>query len=81
MDLGLLNELEQRSELQEFHLLPAARADLLRRLGRIQEAAEAYRQALFLATNDVENSLLAEKAGGNGNSIRPQQFPGYFNAV
>jgi len=35
-------------------LLPAARADLLRRLGRKGEAADAYRQALSLATNDIE---------------------------
>jgi len=37
--LALLDELEGREELEEFHLLPAARADLLRRLGRMGEAA------------------------------------------
>ena len=40
--------------LPQYHLLPATRAELLLRLGRHQEAAEAFRQALALVTNDVE---------------------------
>jgi RNA polymerase sigma-70 factor (ECF subfamily) len=56
--LALLDDIERRGELSEFHLLPVARADLLRRLGRNAEAAEAYRQALGLATNDVERRFL-----------------------
>jgi RNA polymerase sigma-70 factor, ECF subfamily len=68
--LAILDELAKREELSEFHLLPAARADLLRRLRRIPEAADAYRQALSLATNDVEVRFLrrrlaeAEKQSG-----------------
>src|SRR6266436_102114 len=46
--LALLDEIEKREELEKFHLLPAARADLLRRLGRNEEAAETYRRALTL---------------------------------
>jgi RNA polymerase sigma-70 factor (ECF subfamily) len=68
--LALLDELQQRRELAEFHLLPAARADLLRRLGRMGEAAEAYQRALGLATNDIERKFLrrrvAEMEQGNG---------------
>jgi RNA polymerase sigma-70 factor (ECF subfamily) len=56
--LALLDEIEKREELEEFHLLPAARADLLRRLGRNGEAEEAYRRALTLATNDIERRFL-----------------------
>jgi len=56
--LALLDDLEKRGVLEDFHLLPVARADLLRRLGRNSEAAEAYRQALGLATNDVERRFL-----------------------
>jgi RNA polymerase sigma-70 factor (ECF subfamily) len=56
--LALLDELGKRGALAEFHLLPAARADLLRRLGRTGEAAVAYRQTLALATNDVERRFL-----------------------
>jgi RNA polymerase sigma-70 factor, ECF subfamily len=59
--LALLGELERRKELEEFHLLSAARADLLRRLGRMAEAAEAYRQALRLATNDIERRFLRRR--------------------
>jgi RNA polymerase sigma-70 factor (ECF subfamily) len=59
--LALLDEIERRQELGEFHLLPAARADLLRRLGRMAEAAEAYRRALMLATNDIERRFLRRR--------------------
>jgi RNA polymerase sigma-70 factor, ECF subfamily len=59
--LELLDELAQREELAEFHLLPAARADLLRRIGRLREAAEAYRKALRLATNDIERRFLRRR--------------------
>jgi RNA polymerase sigma-70 factor, ECF subfamily len=44
--------------LAEYHYLPAARADLLRRLGRYGEAAEAYRDALALVGNDAERDFL-----------------------
>jgi RNA polymerase sigma-70 factor (ECF subfamily) len=60
--LVLLDELQQRRELAEFHLLPAARADLLRRLGRMGEATEAYQRALGLATNDIERKFLRRRA-------------------
>lgn len=59
--LALLDNLAKRNELASFHLLPAARADLLRRLGRLAEAADAYRQALSLTTNDVERRFLARR--------------------
>jgi RNA polymerase sigma-70 factor, ECF subfamily len=59
--LALLDELESREALADFHLLPAARADLLRRLGRASEAADAYRRALALATNDVERRFLRRR--------------------
>jgi len=59
--LALLDEIEKREELKEFHLLPAARADLLRRLGRLPEGAEAYRRALTLATNDIERRFLRRR--------------------
>jgi RNA polymerase sigma-70 factor (ECF subfamily) len=62
--LALLGELETREELKEFHLLPAARADLLRRLGRTAEAAESYRRALALATNDIERRFLRRRLAG-----------------
>ncbi len=47
--------------LDDYHLLHAARADLLRRLGRRDEAAGAYRRALALAPNPVERDFLERR--------------------
>ena len=47
--------------LRGYHLLPAARADLLRKLGRTREAAAAYRAALDLAENGRERSFLERR--------------------
>jgi RNA polymerase sigma-70 factor (ECF subfamily) len=44
-----------------YHLLPAARANLLRSLGRRKEAAEAYRRALALVTNEPERRFLERR--------------------
>jgi RNA polymerase sigma-70 factor (ECF subfamily) len=48
-------------ELPGYHLLPAARADLLRRSGRRSEAATAYREALGLVTNEAERRYLERR--------------------
>lgn len=47
--------------LRRYHLLPAARADLLRRRGRTTEAATAYRAALELVGNERERSFLCRR--------------------
>jgi RNA polymerase sigma-70 factor, ECF subfamily len=47
--------------LDGYHLLHAARADLLRRLDRREEAAAAYRRALELTTNDAETRYLGRR--------------------
>jgi RNA polymerase sigma-70 factor (ECF subfamily) len=54
-------ELLATIDLPGYHLLPAARADLLRRLGRSLDAAKEYRAALAIVTNDVERRLLERK--------------------
>lgn len=56
--LVLLDELEASGELSDYHLLPAARADLLRRLGRRDDARAAYRRALELTSSDTERRFL-----------------------
>ncbi len=56
--LVLIDQLEARGELPGYHLVAAARADLLRRLGRHAEAAAAYRAAISQATNDSERRFL-----------------------
>jgi RNA polymerase sigma-70 factor (ECF subfamily) len=59
-DAGL-GEVDRVAGLDEYHLLHATRADLLRRLERHEEAAAAYRRALELATNPVERSYLERR--------------------
>ncbi|MGW3768006.1 RNA polymerase sigma factor [Actinomadura verrucosospora] len=49
--------------LDGYHLLHATRADLLRRLGRSEEAAAAYREALALARADADRRYLARRLG------------------
>ncbi|GIG90757.1 RNA polymerase sigma factor [Plantactinospora endophytica] len=56
--LRLLDVLDRDDRLAGYHLLPAARADLLRRLGRREEAAVAYRRALDLVGNEPERAFL-----------------------
>jgi RNA polymerase sigma-70 factor, ECF subfamily len=55
--LALLDELA----FDEHHLFHAARADLLRRAQRLDEAASAYRRALELVGNERERSFLARR--------------------
>lgn len=55
------SELADGGKLREYHLYHAARADLLRRLERNSDAAAAYREALRLATNDVERNYLTRR--------------------
>jgi RNA polymerase sigma-70 factor (ECF subfamily) len=61
--LRLLDDLETRGELRGYYLLPAARGDLARRLGRWAVAAEAYRHALALVTNETELRFLTKRLG------------------
>jgi len=61
--LALLDALEREGELAGFHLLPAARADLLRRLGRNAEAALAYDEALRTVGNAAERRYLERRRG------------------
>ncbi|MET8137316.1 DUF6596 domain-containing protein [Streptomyces sp. NPDC005251] len=57
-------ELEKGGRLAKYQYLPAIKADLLRRLGRSEEASIAYRRALELTENDAEREFLAERLAG-----------------
>ena len=59
--LQWLEDLEAKPELREYYLLPAARGDLLRRLQRWEEAADSYRQALSLVTNETARGFLSRR--------------------
>ena len=54
-------ELVERIDLPEYHLLHATRADLLRRLDRRPEAADAYRAALALEMNAADRGFLERR--------------------
>ncbi|MDX6551709.1 MAG: polymerase sigma-70 factor, subfamily, partial [Gaiellales bacterium] len=54
--LALVEELGESGELAGYHLLPATRADLLRRQGSYALASKAYEEALALVSTDVERA-------------------------
>jgi RNA polymerase sigma-70 factor, ECF subfamily len=59
--LALIDELAAGGDLDEYHLLHAARADLLRRAGSSAEAAKSYQRALMLVTNESERRYLERR--------------------
>jgi RNA polymerase sigma-70 factor (ECF subfamily) len=59
--LALVDELEQTGALSDYYLLPATRADLLRRLRRDGEAEAAYRRALELVPTEPERRFLRRR--------------------
>jgi RNA polymerase sigma-70 factor (ECF subfamily) len=62
--LARLDALETAAEaaLRGYHLFPAARADMLRRVGRFTEASACFRRAADLATNAAERRFLERRA-------------------
>jgi RNA polymerase sigma-70 factor (ECF subfamily) len=59
--LAIIENLADSGELAGYHHLPAARADMLRRLGRLPEAAVAYQEARDLAGTDAERRYLERR--------------------
>ena len=59
--LALVDAIAATGALDGYYLLPATRADLLRRLQRSDDAAAAYRDALALSTTDAERRYLARR--------------------
>lgn len=59
--LELIDDLSTRGDLNEYHLLHAAKADLLRRSGSADKAAKSYERALELVTNDSERRFLERR--------------------
>jgi RNA polymerase sigma-70 factor (ECF subfamily) len=59
--LALVDELAAAGSLDAYFLLPATRADLLRRLGRREEAAASYRDALLLVATGPERRFLSKR--------------------
>lgn len=59
--LALIDEIAASGDLDTYHLLHAARADLLRRAGSREQAARSYERALALVTNDSERRFLEQR--------------------
>jgi RNA polymerase sigma-70 factor (ECF subfamily) len=59
--LALIDAILQRGQLAEYHLAHAARADLCRRLGRVDEARAAYNRALTLTRVEPERRFLNKR--------------------
>jgi RNA polymerase sigma-70 factor (ECF subfamily) len=59
--LAIMDDLAAAGDLDGYYLLHAARADILRRLARREEALQAYRRALELASNRVEQDYLRRR--------------------
>jgi len=66
----LLNRLEDTGELNEYYLFHAARADLLRRTGRLDEAQIAYTRALERCQNNTERSFLSRRLAEIADQMR-----------
>jgi len=64
--LALIDGILRRGELASYHLAHSARADLLARLGRRDDALEAYKRALGLATLEPERRFLERRIGEVG---------------
>jgi RNA polymerase sigma-70 factor, ECF subfamily len=69
--LRRIDALAASGALADYHLLPAARADLLRRLGRLPEAAAAYREALALVGNQSDRRFLQRRLVEVGGAPAP----------
>jgi RNA polymerase sigma-70 factor (ECF subfamily) len=59
--LALIRAIRERGDLSGYHLLSSTEADLLRRLGRRAEAADAYRRALELVATEPERRFLERR--------------------
>ena len=59
--LRQIDDLGGSGALEQYHLFHAARADLLRRLGILDEAAKSYARALALVTNESERRFLERR--------------------
>jgi RNA polymerase sigma factor (sigma-70 family) len=62
--LELVEALAKEPTLENYHLLPAVRGDLLARLGRFKEARNQFRRAASLTRNQREKQLLLDKSKG-----------------
>ncbi len=75
--LDIVDGLAASNGLDNSHLLHAARADLLRRLGASVDAAQSYRRALALVTNESERRYLERRL----REVQPQAHNAGINQL
>jgi predicted RNA polymerase sigma factor len=68
--LAIVDRLAHKAVLKNYHLLPAVRGDLLRRLGRFEEARVAFETAAELASNSRERKLMQRRAADAADAAR-----------
>jgi predicted RNA polymerase sigma factor len=76
--LELVDEIAADPSLQDYHLLPSVRGDLLKKLGRLDEARAEFERAAALTLNTPERDLLLKRAAacavpGGAASRRPSR--------
>jgi predicted RNA polymerase sigma factor len=69
--LEIADSLLSDPAMKSYHFLPAVRADLLKKLGRLSEAREEFERAARLAQNSREKTLLLERAASCTQDLPP----------
>ncbi len=69
--LELVDAIKDEPALRHYHLLPAMRADLLMKLGRLTEARQEFERAAAMTENARERALMLERAAACGPETRP----------
>jgi RNA polymerase sigma-70 factor (ECF subfamily) len=71
--LEVVDVLKSEPALKDYHLLPSVRGDLLKKLGRLQEAGKEFERAASLTRNARERDLLLERAAACGRGEAPSR--------
>jgi predicted RNA polymerase sigma factor len=69
--LAVADALRDEPALQDYHLLPSVRGDLLMKLGRLDEARPEFERAAGLTKNERERALLLDRAAACAVRTRP----------
>ena len=69
--LMLVDALARDESLANYHLLPSVRGELMRRVGRVEEAKAELEKAARLTRNPTERALLLQRAAACGGGVGP----------
>jgi predicted RNA polymerase sigma factor len=74
--LEIVDALNEEPALKAYHLLPSVRADLLQKLGRLDEAQVEFERAASLTRNERERRLLLDRAAACAQATTPRASTG-----